>query len=122
MKYVLLIFAFVFGDCFADSAWPHGKAEYLYEIENYKPLKRVTAPYPKKAKKKKLEGSVLLEFSVNEKGRVFSISVAESTHKIFEKVAIKALGKVRFFPPSRKGLKAPLKNLRARYVFKLEGT
>ena len=47
--------------------------------------------YPKDAKKKKLEGSVLVRFVVDEKGKIGNISIINSTHPIFNEEAIRAV-------------------------------
>ncbi len=44
--------------------------------------------YPKKAKKKKLEGRALVSFIINKEG-VIVINKIKATHKIFEKEAIR---------------------------------
>ncbi len=47
--------------------------------------------YPKEAKKKKIEGSVLVQFVVDEKGKIGNISIINSTHPIFNEEAIRAV-------------------------------
>ena len=47
--------------------------------------------YPKEAKKKKMEGSVLVQFVVDEKGKIGNISIINSTHPIFNEEAIRAV-------------------------------
>ncbi len=59
--------------------------------------KNVSPAYPQTALKKGLVGYVMLEFSVNDKGRVEGVEVVESSPgKVFDKAAIKALKRSRF--------------------------
>ncbi len=47
--------------------------------------------YPKEAKKEKIEGSVLVQFVVDEKGEIGNISIIKSTNPIFNEEAIRAV-------------------------------
>lgn len=77
------------------------------EIVMAKPLYRINPPppYPAKARRRNLEGTVLLEVSVSSTGRVDQLQIRESCgHRILDKAAVKAVRKWVFEPGSRNGL------------------
>lgn len=61
-------------------------------------LVRVGPIYPAKALARDLEGHVVVEFDVDESGRVMNVVVIESSHPVFEKAAIKAAQRFKFKP------------------------
>ena len=69
------------------------------------PRMRVQLPpkYPYEAKRDALEGEVVVEFGVDESGRVFDPHVVSSTNAIFEDPTLVAVGKWRFEPGRRDG-------------------
>lgn len=63
-----------------------------------------TAPdYPFSARQAGQEGEVLLDFLVNEQGRVVSVRVLSSTDRLFEEPAMRAVRNWRFEPGRRDG-------------------
>jgi protein TonB len=62
------------------------------------PIVRVQAQYPRRASERGLEGYVVLTFTVNKLGRTENVTVLESTSRVFEKSAIKAVLKYRYKP------------------------
>jgi periplasmic protein TonB len=69
------------------------------------PAARVRIPpdYPFAAKQAGLEGRVMVEFSVDETGRVFNPSVVNATDRVFEESTVRAVSKWRFEPGKRDG-------------------
>ena len=65
---------------------------------DFLPMVRMPPVYPRRAADRSLEGYVILDFTVNKLGRTENIVVIETTHKIFEKAAIKATSKYRYKP------------------------
>ncbi|XWN36754.1 MAG: TonB family protein [Balneola sp.] len=59
--------------------------------------------YPKQAKKLKIEGRVLLKFTVNEKGRVVNAKVIEGIGGGCDQEALRVLRQTRFVPAKRDG-------------------
>src|SRR5262245_57175587 len=59
---------------------------------------KVTAVYPKEAADAGLEGTVILEFTVDEKGVVGDIKVKESAGHGFDESAIEAVKQFKFTP------------------------
>ena len=62
------------------------------DIENDRvPLHTVVPNYPKIARRDRIEGDVEVCFNVNAAGRPFRIAVRNSTHRVFEKPAMRAV-------------------------------
>ena len=63
------------------------------------PITRESPAYPHGALSRGVEGSVLLEYTVNERGRVVSPRVLEATPPgVFEGAALRALSRWRYEP------------------------
>ena len=62
------------------------------------PLVRIAPDYPSEALTQRLEGQVILEFTITAEGTTKDISVVESTSPIFEQSAIAAVGRWRYSP------------------------
>lgn len=63
------------------------------------PLSRVEAVYPAKAKKRRIEGYVVLKFDIDEQGRTKNIEVVEAQpERFFERSAIDAIKRWRYQP------------------------
>lgn len=72
-----------------------------FGIQQYQPPQeqRVVSPkYPKSRQQKGQSGMVSLSYMVDKNGRAKEIFVLDSTHKSFEKPAIKAISKYTFLP------------------------
>ena len=62
-----------------------------------KPLSRANPEYPRAALRRGVEGSVLLEFSIDANGNVVAPRVIESRpHGVFEQTALEALSKWKY--------------------------
>jgi TonB family protein len=86
------------------------------EIQIPKPLERANPRYPYSALRKGIEGSVLLEFSVDADGRVVAPRVVEATPPgVFERAALDAVSEWSYQPlgVETKGMKVRL-NFRKR--------
>ena len=55
------------------------------------PLFTVIPDYPKKARRDRIEGEVQVCFEITRNGRTRRIAVRKSTHRVFEKPAIRAV-------------------------------
>ncbi len=65
---------------------------------------RVPAPrYPRMARRRGLEGEVLLELTLGADGRLLSVSVMESAGHGFDEAALEAVRRARFRPAVRNG-------------------
>ncbi|MBN9693796.1 MAG: energy transducer TonB [Verrucomicrobia bacterium] len=67
------------------------------------PTSQVPPTYPPELRKARLEGQVVIDFVVEETGRVVDARVDRSSHPEFEKSALEAIRKWRFRPGVREG-------------------
>ena len=66
-----------------------------------KPIKTVAPEYPRGAERRKIEGYVVLQYTITEKGKVENVSVVEASPEgIFEDAATNAIAKWKFEKPS----------------------
>jgi periplasmic protein TonB len=73
-------------------------------LDNAPKAKFQQAPtYPYEAARDQRSGEVLVEFSVDEAGRVFNPVVVRSTDRIFEEPTLRAVAQWRFEPGRREG-------------------
>ena len=83
-------------------------------------LSAVRPLYPQSALIRELEGRVIVQFRVNERGTVEDIAVVESTHKVFEGAAINAVAKFRYQPRIVDGIAVAVDGVRAEILFELD--
>ena len=57
--------------------------------------------YPEKAKKKKIEGKVLVRFAVNTDGSISNVDILQSAHKMLDKEAIRVVSAMPLWTPGR---------------------
>ena len=68
------------------------------------PIVRITPAYPIEARRKKQEGWVKMEFTVQEDGTVADIKVREASPSgIFDQAAVAAIGQWKFRPAMQNG-------------------
>lgn len=63
-----------------------------------RPLHTVIPNYPENARRDRIEGHVQVCFNVSRNGTPRRIAVRKSTHRVFEKPAMKAVRESRFVP------------------------
>ncbi|MDJ0919272.1 MAG: energy transducer TonB [Woeseiaceae bacterium] len=88
------------------------------EVERV-PLHTVVPDYPKEARRDRIEGEVEVCFNVDRKGRPMRIGVRRSTHRVFEKAAIRAVRASRYTPLKRSEPVPSIKTCRT-FTFSLE--
>lgn len=77
--------------------------------------------YPSESKHGKVEGSVLVSYSVSEEGLVSDIRVVSSSPPgVFDKEAIKFVRTWRFQPQKRSGIPEAVENVQSRISFTLD--
>jgi TonB family protein len=79
-------------------------------------VKSASPNVPSIAHRKRLAGSVLLEFVVGIDGRVEDVKVVESAHEVLDKAAIEAVQQWRYEPATSHGVKVRVTQ-RARFTF-----
>lgn len=62
------------------------------------PLHTIIPDYPKEARRDRVEGNVQVCFKISRAGTPWRIAVRRSTHRVFEKPAIKAVRESTFTP------------------------
>ena len=68
-----------------------------------RPLPGSSLEFPRRLKRKAVNGRVVLLIKLDESGRVLEASVESSTLPDFDKIVSSAVGKWRFTPPTRQG-------------------
>ncbi|RIL01354.1 MAG: hypothetical protein DCC71_18005 [Proteobacteria bacterium] len=85
------------------------------------PLVRVEPQYPPQARQKKLEGWVQVSFTISTAGSVKDPAVVKSSHSVFERAALQAVGKWKYQPQLVEGRPAETPNQQVLLRFKMEG-
>lgn len=67
------------------------------------PLHRATPDFPVDARRNRADGVVVVEFVVDEAGRVHAPQIASSTHTIFDEAALEAIREWKFTPGEKDG-------------------
>ncbi|MEF1170920.1 TonB family protein [Vibrio sinaloensis] len=84
------------------------------------PLYRVEPRYPSKALKRRVEGYVIMQFTIDAAGRPKDIQVIEANPKrVFEKEAVNALKKWKYQPKIEEGVSVEQFGQTAKVEFKL---
>jgi protein TonB len=87
---------------------------------DYLPIVRVAPVYPARALSRGLEGFVDLEFVVTTAGTVRDPIVLQSTSKLFERAAIRAVLKFKYKPRVVDGVPVEVPGVKTRITFMLE--
>jgi len=74
-----------------------------------RPLFQSPPVYPIELRKRKIEGTVLVQFVVDAKGRVINPTIESATSPEFERPALEAVRQWKFEPAVRAGEKVPSK-------------
>ncbi|MEE4246181.1 MAG: energy transducer TonB, partial [Kangiellaceae bacterium] len=81
---------------------------------------KATANYPRVARRRGIEGYVLLEFTVNEDGSTTAPKVIEAVpNGIFDKAAIRAVKRYRYQPGQKNNKPISVAGIRSKITFKL---
>ncbi len=101
---------------------PHS-ADSKENIQPYKAISKTTPIYPKRAQSSGMEGSVVLEYTINTEGNVVDIRVMGTTDETFNKTAIRAAEKFVYEPSINldTGLPIDTPGVRGAFTFVLEG-
>lgn len=84
-------------------------------------LLRSAPRYPGPLQEKGIEGFVRLKYTINEMGATENIMVVESSHRGFERDAVRAIDKFKFKPRIIYGQPQVVHKVYSRLDFKLEG-
>ena len=83
------------------------------------PLNTVAPAYPEVARRDRIEGDVQVCFNVDREGRPYRIAVRNSTNRVFEKPAIRAIRASRYQPVPKDREVPAIKTCRT-FRFRLE--
>jgi len=84
------------------------------------PIIRVNPTYPAQARMHGIEGWVVVEFTITAAGTVTSARAIGSSHRIFERPALRAVRKWRYNPRVVEGRAVPREGVRVRLLFELD--
>jgi len=76
---------------------PHS-ADTKENIQPYKAISKTPPFYPRRALGRGLEGSVILEYTINTEGRAIDIKVVDTSNTIFDSAAIRAVEEFLYEP------------------------
>jgi protein TonB len=102
-----------------DGSFAVRRSEFGAADGEYLPIVKVAPVYPTRALARRLEGHVLVEFSVTENGAVKDVVVIESTADIFEQPAIDAVMKFKYKPRVVDGQAVEVHGVRNKIMFDL---
>lgn len=83
-------------------------------------IRDAVVAYPRAALINKVEGDVVVEYTVNRRGRATDIRVVESSSEVFNQAAMDAIANSRFVPASVDGERVEVAGLRKQYSFVLD--
>jgi bla regulator protein blaR1 len=84
------------------------------------PIVRVAPIYPTQAAQQRLEGHVIVEFTVTENGTIADVTVVESSDSVFEQSAIDAALRFRYRPRVVNGEPVRVPGVRNMFTYQLE--
>ncbi len=85
-------------------------------------LIHVAPTYPPIAEQRGLSGHVVVEFDITTAGRTTNVAVIESSHRVFEKAAIKAAERFKYRPQVVNGVPQPSQGIRTVLRFNMDET
>jgi protein TonB len=84
------------------------------------PLVRINPEYPPRALSRGIQGWVIVQFTISATGTVKDQKVVDSSNKIFDDAALKAIGRWRYNPKVEEGVAVERKGVQTKLVFQLE--
>jgi len=84
------------------------------------PLVRINPDYPPRALSRGIEGWVIVQFTISATGTVKDQKVVDSSNKLFEDAALKAIARWRYNPKVEEGVAVERIGVQTKLVFQLE--
>lgn len=84
------------------------------------PLVPISVIYPEAAARRGLCGHATVRYDIGTDGVPVNVAVVESSHRVFNKNAIRAISKARYKPDSVGGKAVMIQNKHERIIFRLE--
>ena len=100
--------------------WLTASNSALAQQEEYLPIEKIAPVYPTEAAALRLEGYVIVEFTIDENGSVADPFVVESSSPIFEAAALEAASKFKYKPRLINGNPVAVPGVRNRITFVLD--
>ena len=92
---------------------------FVDDLSERQPLNTVAPAYPVKAQRARLEGDVQVCFNIDKDGRPHRIAVRQSTNRVFEKPAVRAIRASSFAKLGPDEVPSGIKTCRT-FFFRLE--
>ncbi|MDA0708489.1 MAG: energy transducer TonB [Proteobacteria bacterium] len=90
------------------------------KIIEYRPTVRLAPQYPFRAIEEKIEGFVVVSFTIDTEGNTKNIRAVDSSHKMFERNTIKAVERFKFRPRTINGIPVEVDNVTNKIEFGFE--
>ena len=84
------------------------------------PLVRINPEYPPRALSRGIQGWVIVQFTITSTGTVKDQKVVDSSNKIFDDAALKAIGRWRYNAKVEEGVAVERRGVQTKLVFQLE--
>jgi len=84
------------------------------------PLVRINPDYPPRALSRGIEGWVIVQFTISATGSVKDAKVVDSSNKLFDEAALKAIGRWRYNPKVEEGVAVERVGVQTKLVFQFE--
>jgi len=105
-----------------ESAPPSGPAGGTMSDGEALPIVKVRPVYPQRAISRGIEGHVLVQFTIDELGRVVDATVLHAEPRgVFERAALQAVERFRYKPRVVNGEPLPVSGVQHRLTFELDG-
>lgn len=97
-----------------------GRMTPAKDTQDFFPIFNLLPEYPQEAARKRKEGDVLLEFTVDSSGFVVDPKVVRSTDPVFDKASLEAVKKFRYAPQFADGKPVAVARVQQKINFKME--
>jgi len=87
--------------------------------QDYLPVYKERPLYPRMAVEQNKEGNVVVEFTVNDRGKTENLRVVESSDPVFEKAAMEAAAQFLYMPKIASGVAVNTTGVRNKITFEL---
>lgn len=103
------------------AAEPTGITRHIDGTSDRTPVHTVVPEYPRNARRDRVEGEVQVCYHVDKRGRPYRVAVRNSTHRVFERPAIRAVRASTYRPLKDGEHASPMKTCRT-FRFELSST
>jgi len=91
-----------------------------FETRDAELVKEVAPDYPDNARENRVEGRIIIEYTISEEGHPVDVRIVESTPPgVFDAVAINAIHQWRYIPARRAGRATEIEEAEAVFEFRM---